>query len=116
MRQTLFYPGEGGYWVVECPSLPGCVSQGKTKEEAVENIKDAIEGYIAALVQDGFPVPPENFEALQLCASIEPRLNEIECDPGFRRMMDRSAADFRAGRTVSHAEVRRRYPKSARGK
>jgi len=55
-------------------------------------------------------------EALQLYASIESRLDEIESDPGFRRMMDRSAADFRAGRTISHAEVRRRYPKSARGK
>ena len=55
-------------------------------------------------------------EALQLYASIESRLDEIESDPGFRRMMDRSAADFRASRTISHAEVRRRYPKSARGK
>ena len=33
---------EGGVWVVECPSIPGCVSQGQTKEEALENIKDAI--------------------------------------------------------------------------
>jgi predicted transcriptional regulator len=55
-------------------------------------------------------------EALQLYASIESRLDEIESEPKFRRMMDRSAADFRAGRTISHAEVRRRYPKSARGK
>ena len=66
MRQILLYPGEDGYWVVECPSLPGCVSQGKTKEKAVENIKEAIEGYIAALQQDGLPVPPEKFEALLL--------------------------------------------------
>jgi predicted transcriptional regulator len=55
-------------------------------------------------------------EALQLYASLESRLDEIESEPRFRRMMERSAADFRAGRTVSHAEVRRRYPKSARGK
>jgi predicted RNase H-like HicB family nuclease len=33
---------EDGVWVVECPSIPGCVSQGKTREEAIENIKDAI--------------------------------------------------------------------------
>jgi predicted RNase H-like HicB family nuclease len=66
MRQILLYPGEDGYWVVECPSLPGCVSQGKTKQEAVANIKDAIEAYVAALVQDGLPVPPEKFEALLL--------------------------------------------------
>jgi len=33
---------EDGVWIVECPSIPGCVSQGKTKEEALENVKDAI--------------------------------------------------------------------------
>lgn len=33
---------EDGVWVVECPSIPGCVSQGQTKEEALENIKEAI--------------------------------------------------------------------------
>ena len=35
---------EDGYWVVECPSIPGCFSQGDTREEALENIKDAIKG------------------------------------------------------------------------
>jgi len=39
MRQVIVYPGEDGYYVVECPSLPGCVSQGPTKEQAIENIK-----------------------------------------------------------------------------
>ena len=33
---------EDGIWIVECAAIPGCVSQGKTKEEALENIKDAI--------------------------------------------------------------------------
>ena len=33
MRQVILYPGEDGYWVVECPSLPGCVSQGKPKKK-----------------------------------------------------------------------------------
>lgn len=64
MRQIVLYPGEDGYWVVECPSLPGCISQGKTREEAIENIKEAIRGYIAALTEDGLPVPEERFEAL----------------------------------------------------
>ncbi len=64
MRQVIIYPGEDGYWVAECPSLPGCVSQGETKEAAVGNIKEAIEGYIAALEDDGLPVPEERFEAL----------------------------------------------------
>lgn len=47
MRQVVIYPGEDGYWVAECPSLPGCISQGKSKEEAIYNIREAIEGYIA---------------------------------------------------------------------
>jgi predicted RNase H-like HicB family nuclease len=64
MRQIIIYPGEDGYWVAECPSLPGCISQGKTKEEAVSNIKEAIQGYIAALEEDHLPVPAERFEAI----------------------------------------------------
>ncbi len=57
MRQVLLYRDEDGYWVAECPSLPGCVSQGKTKEEALENIREAIQGYIRALQEDNIPVP-----------------------------------------------------------
>lgn len=64
MRQVIVYPGEDSYWVAECPSLPGCVSQGKTKQEAITNIREAIEGYIAALEDDHLPVPPETFEAI----------------------------------------------------
>ena len=66
MRQVILYPGEDGYWVIECPSLPGCISQGKTKEEAVQNIREAIEGYVLALQQDGLPIPPERFDAVLL--------------------------------------------------
>ena len=64
MRQALLYPGEDGYWVAECPSLPGCVSQGRTRQEALANIKEAIEGYVLALTEDGIPVPDDTFEAL----------------------------------------------------
>jgi predicted RNase H-like HicB family nuclease len=53
MRQVVLYPGEDGYWVAECPSLPGCISQGKTKEDAIQNIKEAIRGYVKALEGDG---------------------------------------------------------------
>jgi Uncharacterized conserved protein len=49
MRQVIIHPGEDGFWVAECPSLPGCISQGRSKEEAIENIKEAIEAYTAAL-------------------------------------------------------------------
>ena len=62
MREAVLYPGEDGYWVVECPSLPGCISQGKTKEEALINIKEAINCYIHALEEDNLPIPEEKFE------------------------------------------------------
>jgi len=64
MRQVIIYPGEDGYWVAECPSLPGCVSQGKTKEEALKNIKEAISLYIETLEEDKLPVPKETFDVL----------------------------------------------------
>ena len=60
MRQVILYSGEDGYLVAECPSLPGCISQGRTREEAVVNIKEAIQGYIAALEEDGLPVQNDN--------------------------------------------------------
>ena len=63
MREVLIYHGEDGYWVAECPSLPGCISQGKTKEEAIANIKEAIEGYILTLKEDNLPIPVESFDA-----------------------------------------------------
>ena len=66
MRQVVIYRGEDGYWVAECPSLPGCISQAETKQEIVRNIREAIEGYIVALEEDGLPVPEEHFEALLL--------------------------------------------------
>ena len=59
MRQVILYPGEDGFWIAECPSLHGCISQGKTKEEAINNIKEAIECYIEALEEDNLPVPEE---------------------------------------------------------
>jgi predicted RNase H-like HicB family nuclease len=62
MRQVVIYPGEDGYWVAECLSLPGCISQGKTREEAIENVKDAIDAYVLALEEDGLPVPGERFQ------------------------------------------------------
>lgn len=64
MRQVVVYPGEDGYWVAECPSLAGCIIQGRTRQEAIVNIKEAIEGYVAALEEDDLPVPEDNFEAL----------------------------------------------------
>ena len=64
MRQVVIYPGEDGYYVAEVPSLPGCISQGESKETALANIKEAIELYIAALREDNLSVPEEHFEVL----------------------------------------------------
>ena len=64
MRQVVIAHGEDGYWVAECPSLPGCISQGHTREEAIANIKEAIEGYVATLREDGLPIPEDHFDAI----------------------------------------------------
>jgi predicted RNase H-like HicB family nuclease len=48
---------EDGVWVVECPSIPGCVSQGSSKEEALENIKDAIRECLIVRAEKGYPLP-----------------------------------------------------------
>lgn len=58
-RKVVIYPGEDGYWVAECPGLPGCVSQGKDKEEAAINIREAIQLYIEVLEEDDLPIPKE---------------------------------------------------------
>lgn len=49
---------EDGMYVVECPALPGCVSQGRTREEALRNIQDAIKGYLESLKKHNEPIPP----------------------------------------------------------
>ena len=48
---------EDGRWTAECPALPGCVTWGKSKQEAINNIREAIELYIEHLVELGKPVP-----------------------------------------------------------
>ena len=57
---------EAGGYVVHCPSLPGCQSQGQTREEAIQNIQEAIRGYIGALEEDGLPVPEEICETVEV--------------------------------------------------
>lgn len=64
MRQVILYPGEDGFWVAECPTLPGCVSQGQSKEEAIANIREAIDLYIETLRDDGLPIPEDHLEAM----------------------------------------------------
>lgn len=60
MRQVILIPDEDGGFVVEVPSLPGCYSQGDTEEEALNNIREAIDLHIEALIADGEEVPKED--------------------------------------------------------
>ncbi len=64
MRQVIIFRGEDGFWIAECPSLPGCISQGKSKEDAIFNIREAIRLYIEVLEEDNLPVPEEHYDAL----------------------------------------------------
>ncbi len=50
---------EDGVWVVECPAIPGCVSQGQTREEAMENIEDAIRLCLEVRAERGLPLTME---------------------------------------------------------
>jgi predicted RNase H-like HicB family nuclease len=56
--RILIEQDEDGIFVAECPSLPGCVSQGKTRTEAIKNISDAIRGYLESLKKHDEPIPP----------------------------------------------------------
>ncbi len=46
------YPGEDGYVIAECLEIPGCLSQGKTQEEALENIQDAVRDCLTVMLED----------------------------------------------------------------
>ncbi len=50
---------EDGIWIVECPGIPGCVSQGETRDEALENIKDAIQQCLQVRAEQGIPLTIE---------------------------------------------------------
>ncbi len=61
---AIFEPAEEGGYVVTVPALPGCATQGETFEEAVANIKDAIEGYLTVMVEEGESIPEEKREVV----------------------------------------------------
>ena len=50
---------EDGWYIVECPAIPGCVSQGRTEEEALENIKQAIVACLEVRIEEGLPLSIE---------------------------------------------------------
>ena len=54
--------GEDGWIIAECPSIPGCVSQGETEEEALENIKEAIALCLEVRAEEGLPLTVRTHE------------------------------------------------------
>jgi predicted RNase H-like HicB family nuclease len=91
MHKVILYPGEDGYWVAECLSLPGCISQGKTKREARANIREAIEGYEAVLEEN----------------EANPKFIEK-----FMVMMKRSTDDICPDHVTKHEEARHGFRRS----
>jgi predicted RNase H-like HicB family nuclease len=63
-RKVLLYPGEDDYFVVEVPSLPGCITQGKTREEALVNAEEAIALYLEVLQDRGEIIPDDQVEVI----------------------------------------------------
>ncbi len=66
MRHIILYPDETGQWHAECPSLPGCNSEGSTREEALSRIKAAAQFYLEVLKSDGRPAPEDRVEVVKL--------------------------------------------------
>lgn len=67
-RRVLLYPGEDGFMVAEVPSLPGCISQGKTREEALENVREAISLHEEVLRELGETIPEDRVELVEVAA------------------------------------------------
>lgn len=63
-RRVLLYPDEDGFVVTEVPSLPGCISQGETRDEAIENVPEAISLHEEVLRERGEPLPDDRVELL----------------------------------------------------
>jgi predicted RNase H-like HicB family nuclease len=68
-RRVLLRPGDDSGWVVECPTLPGCISQGTTKKEAIANIREAIALYEEVLREGGEEVPADDDAGAELAAA-----------------------------------------------
>lgn len=66
--RVLLEKDEDGVYVATVPELPGCISQGKTKKEALENIRDAIHGYLASLKKHNEPMPHFTEEVVEVSA------------------------------------------------
>ncbi len=68
--KVLIEKDEDGWFVATVPSLPGCISQGKTEEEAIKSIKEAIELHLSSLAEDGLPIK-QNKHVKETLVSVE---------------------------------------------
>ncbi len=75
--KALFEPQDEGGYTVTVPSLPGCVSEGDTFDEALANVKEAIALYIESLKADGLPAPEEKYLFLEIETYIEEATGEF---------------------------------------
>lgn len=64
--RVVIYPGEDGYVVAECPELPGCASQGRTRDDALANIREAIEGWLDVAAATGSEASRRPIEIIEL--------------------------------------------------
>jgi predicted RNase H-like HicB family nuclease len=62
--RVLIEEDEDGIFVAECPALPGCISEGADRAEALDNIRDAITGYLESLRKHNEPIPPSIHEEM----------------------------------------------------
>ncbi|MBA7490146.1 hypothetical protein ES702_00681 [subsurface metagenome] len=68
--KVFFTKGDDGYIVAECPAIPGCISQGKTIEEATKNIKEAIELCLECYKEDNEKIPEDTTEIAEVSVSV----------------------------------------------
>jgi predicted RNase H-like HicB family nuclease len=73
------YRGKDGNWIAKCDSLPGCISQGKTRKEAIAHIEEAIAGYLAALEEDNLPVPKKGRNRTKPALTIQLKISTRMC-------------------------------------
>ncbi|HRS00973.1 MAG TPA: type II toxin-antitoxin system HicB family antitoxin [Bacteroidota bacterium] len=59
-------PAEEGGYTVYVPALPGCISEGDTREEAIDNIKEAIELYLETIEDEAIGIEAENYEVIDI--------------------------------------------------
>ena len=87
--RVIILQDEDGVFVAECSTLPGCVSQGKTRAQARKNIAEAIEGYIGSLKKHKEPIPPSLYEA-----SVEVGASEHWEHPKIAQLRDIAGSRF----------------------